>query len=101
MISCQLGICSAALADKRARTTDAARTEVLRDGTVSGEEPLGVTRRLEPLHAPLALTSRLMRVLRAVIEIAMLAMFHPWQDLALGGSVALEFIGDDHARDVG
>src|SRR5215510_2900543 len=31
----------------------------------------------------------------------MLAMFHPWQDLALGGCVALELIGDDHARDVG
>jgi hypothetical protein len=26
----------------------------------------------------------------------MLAMFHPWQDLALGGPVALELIGDEH-----
>jgi hypothetical protein len=31
----------------------------------------------------------------------MLARFDSWQDLALGSSVALEFVGDDHARDVG
>ena len=77
------------------------RTEVLGDGPIGGEEPLGVAGRLKPLHASLALAGGLMRVLCTVIEIAMLAMFHPWQDLALGGSVALEFIGDDHARDVG
>jgi hypothetical protein len=28
----------------------------------------------------------------------MLAMFHAWEELALGGSVALEFVGDDHAQ---
>jgi hypothetical protein len=77
------------------------RTEVLCDGTISGKQPLGLTERLEPLHAPLALTSRLVRVFCTVIEGAMLAMFYPWQDFALGGSVALEFIGDDDPRDVG
>ena len=77
------------------------RTEVLRDGTIGGEEPLGVTRGLEPLHAPLPLAGRLVRVLGAIIEIAVLAMFHPGENLALGGSVALEFVGDDHARHVG
>jgi hypothetical protein len=78
-----------------------AEPEVLSDGAVSGEEPLGVTRRLEPLHTPLALPSRLMRVFCPVIEVTMLAMFHPWKELALGRAVALEFIGDDHPWHVG
>ena len=75
--------------------------EMLGDGTIGREEPLGVTWGLEPLHAPLPLMGGPVRVLRSIIEIAVLAMFHPWQDLALGGSVTLELIGDDHARDVG
>jgi hypothetical protein len=28
-------------------------------------------------------------------------MFHPWENLALGGSVAFEFIGDDDPGDLG
>ena len=35
------------------------------------------------------------------VEIAMLAMFHPWKNLSLGGAIALEFIGDDYSRHVG
>jgi len=69
-----------------------ARTEVLRDGTIGGEEPLGLAWGLKTLHAPLPLTGRLVRVLRAIIEIPMLAMFPPWEDLALGGSVAFQLI---------
>ena len=38
----------------------APRSEVLGDGTIRGEEPLRMTRRLEPLHAPLPLAGRLM-----------------------------------------
>ena len=75
--------------------------EVLGDGTISGEEPLGLTRGFEPLHPPLPLACRLVRVLRAVIEIAVLTMFYPWEDLALGSSIALEFVSDDHPRYVG
>ena len=78
-----------------------ARTEVLCEGTISGKEPLGLTRRLKLLPAPLALTSRLVRILCTIIEIALLARFHRWQELALGGGVALECIGDDDPRDVG
>src|SRR5712692_10385989 len=56
------------------------RAEVLRDGPIGREEPLGVPRGLKPLHAPLhaplALAGRLVRVLRPVIEIAMLADTH-------------------------
>jgi hypothetical protein len=41
------------------------------------------------------------RVLRPVIEIPMLAMCHAWEELALGGSRALEFVGHDYARCIG
>jgi hypothetical protein len=41
-----------------------------------------------------------MRVLRPVIEIPMLAMFHAREDFALGGAIALEFIRDDDPRSV-
>jgi hypothetical protein len=43
--------------------------------------------RLESLHAPLTLACGLMRVLGAVVEIAMLAVFHPWENLALSGLI--------------
>ena len=75
-------------------------TKMLGDRTIGGEKPLRVARGLEPLHAPLPLTRRLMRVLSAIIEIPVLAMFYSRQDLALGGSVALEFIRDDHSGHV-
>ncbi len=77
-----------------------ARTEMLRDRAISREELLSVARGLEPLHAPLPLTSELMGIFCAVIEIAMLAMFHTWEDLSLSSAIALQFVGDDHARDV-
>jgi len=51
--------------------------EVLRDETIGGEEPLGLARGLKPLHASLALTGELVRVLRPVVEITMLAMLYP------------------------
>jgi hypothetical protein len=41
-----------------------------------------------------------MRIFRAVIQIAMLAMLHAWQELALGRPIALQLIRDHHARDV-
>ena len=78
-----------------------ARAEVLHDGSIGGEEPLGLTRRLKPWHTPLALPSRLMGVFCPVIELAVLTMVHPGEDLALGSTIALQLVGDEHARDVG
>jgi hypothetical protein len=49
-------------------------------------------RGLKPLHTILALTRWPMRVLTAVIEIATLAMFNAWENLALRRAVALQFI---------
>jgi hypothetical protein len=63
--------------------------KVLRDGTTGRKEPLRVARRLEPLHAALALSSGLMRVLGTVVQIPVLAMCHSWENLALGRFVAL------------
>ena len=60
--------------------------EVLQDGTVGREEPLGMPRGLEPLHASLPLTGGLVGVLRSIIEIAVLAMFYSWENLLLSCS---------------
>ena len=72
------------------------RAEVLHDGTIGGEESLGLARGLKPLHVSLALTCGLVRILSAIVEIPVLAMVHTREQFALGGCVALQFIGNDH-----
>src|SRR5262245_2260918 len=72
-------------------------SEVLGNRTIRGQKALGMTRRLEPLHAIFALPRGPVRVLAAVIEIATLAMLHPGQNLPLGRTVALQLIGDNNA----
>jgi hypothetical protein len=47
----------------------ASRAEMLGDGTIRGEEPLRVSRRLEALQESLPLAGRLVGVFGAVIEI--------------------------------
>src|SRR2546427_9873028 len=79
----------------------AARAEVLRDRAIGREEPLRLTGGLKALHTSLPLAGGLVRVLCTVVEIAVLAVFHSGENLALGGAVALEFVGEDHARYVG
>ena len=78
-----------------------ARSKMLRNGTIRGQETLGVPWGFEPAHAPLALTRRLVGVFRPVVQIAMLAMFYPGQYLALGRTIAFELIGNNHPRHVG
>jgi hypothetical protein len=68
---------------------------MLGNGTIGGEEPLGLSWRLEPQHAPFPLAGGLMGVLRPVIQIAMLAMFYTRQELSLGGSITLQLIRDE------
>jgi hypothetical protein len=72
------------------------RAEVLRNVTIRGEKPLGLSWRLEALHAPLPLTRGLMRVFRTVVEIAMLAMVHAREDLLLRSAITFELVRDDH-----
>src|SRR5262245_46278273 len=75
-------------------------SEVLGDGSISRQKTLGMPGRFEPLHAPLALTRRPMRIFTSVIEIATLTMFDPRQNLALRGAVAFQLIRDDHPGDI-
>jgi hypothetical protein len=56
--------------------------EVLHDGPIGREKTLRLARGFELLHSPLPLTRRLMRVLGAVVEIAVLAMFYSRKNLA-------------------
>ena len=52
------------------------------------EEMLGLLRRLKALHLPFLHTSRLMRVLGSVIEVAALPMLNVGQDHSFRSSVA-------------
>jgi hypothetical protein len=74
--------------------------DVLRHGAIRGEDAGRMPGGLTPLHPSLPLAGRLMRVLRAVIEVAVLAMCHTREDVLLGRAVAFQLIRDDHARDV-
>jgi hypothetical protein len=55
---------------------------------------------LESLHALLPLAGRLMGILRAVVEIPMLAVLYPRQHLLLRGPVAFQLVGNNHQRRV-
>jgi hypothetical protein len=41
-----------------------------------GEDPLGLPCRLAPLHPPRSLAGGLMRILGAVVQVPVLAVFH-------------------------
>jgi hypothetical protein len=43
----------------------------------------------------------LVEVLHAVVEVPVLAMFHPRKYLLLGRAVAFQLVGDDHPRHIG
>jgi hypothetical protein len=76
-------------------------SEMLGDGTIRGEKALGVARRLKPLHAPFPLAGGLVGVLCAVVEVVVLAMLDPREDLALRGAVAFELVRNDHPWYIG
>ena len=76
------------------------RSAGLRHGTRRGQQALGLSRCLPPLHATLALPRRPLGVLPAVVQIATLAGCAPGEALALGRAVALALLGDEDAGDV-
>jgi hypothetical protein len=55
---------------------------------------------LEARNPALLLAGGLVGVFRAVVQIAMLAVLHARQELALGRSIALQLIRDQYAWDV-
>ena len=78
-----------------------ARAEVLGDETLGEQETLGVAWRFKPLPVSLSLACWLMRILCTVVQTPMLPGVEHRQHLALGGPIALQFIGDEDARHVG
>src|SRR5258708_6711303 len=54
----------------------------------------------EPPHLLFTQSRGLVGVFRSIVQSFVLPILHPRQDLAFGGSIALQFIGDDHAGDI-
>jgi hypothetical protein len=59
----------------------ATRTKAFTNETMCRKKALGVTRRFELLHHPLALPRWLMSNLRTIIQAFVLAMLNPTQEL--------------------
>ena len=75
-------------------------SEVLGNSSIRGQNALRMPNGLQPLHETLPLARRPMRVLAPVIEIPTLTMLDPWENLALGGAVALQLVYNDDAGHV-
>ena len=73
----------------------AAELEEVVNLAVAGEEPLGMPRRLEPLHLSFSPSRRLVRDFSLVVEVTALSMFAPGQDLPLGGTIAAQLVRHD------
>jgi hypothetical protein len=69
---------------------------VLGDGTISRQELLGMSRRLQPLHESFSLAGGLVGIFGAIVQIAILPMFHTGPYRAVGIAVAFELFRDDH-----
>ncbi len=70
------------------------------DRPIRGEEALGMPGGFKPLHAPLALAGGLVGILRAVVEVAVLAVLDARQHLPFCCTIAFQPIGDDDPWDV-
>jgi hypothetical protein len=68
------------------------------DLIMDGKKSLHLPWRLEAFHNPLSSSRRLVRVLCPIVEAFMLAVLDAGHDLPLGGSVAAQFVGDQHTR---
>src|SRR5258708_31036813 len=74
--------------------------KVIQDWSKSREKPLGLSRGFEPPHLFFTQSRGLVGVFRSIVEPFVLAMLYSRQDLAFGRSIALQLVGDNHARDV-
>jgi hypothetical protein len=70
------------------------------DLAMSRQETLRMAGRFEPSHLSLSLPSGLMRYFGAVVDPLVLTMLNARHELRFGGSVAFEFVGDQHSRRV-
>jgi hypothetical protein len=71
--------------------------EEIGDLIMNGQKPLHLPRRFEPLHDPLS-SRWLVGILRPVVEALVLAVLDAGHDLPLGRGIALQLVGDQHAR---
>src|SRR5215469_11237037 len=67
---------------------------------MSGQDPLGLFGRLEPLHLPLSPPRRPMRILRRIIQIPALSVLDAGKQVTLSDAVAPQLVGHDHPRHV-
>jgi hypothetical protein len=65
---------------------------VLRNRPIRGEKALRVPWRREALHPALPLAGGLLGVLRAVVQIPVLPMFHAWEELPLGSAITRQLV---------
>jgi hypothetical protein len=73
------------------------RSKVSCEDAMDFEKALRMLGRLEALHSALSLSGRLMRVLRAVVQVSALPMNNFGHDASLGSPIAAQFVGDDHS----
>ncbi len=76
----------------------AARTAMVSNQAMGGEKALGMAGGFEATHGPFSLASRLVRILRPIVQPSMLAMLDTRQYLTLGSPVACKLIGNNHVR---
>ena len=74
--------------------TGRGRDEEIADGGEDGDEPLQASRRSKALHRPFASSQRQVRVLGPVIEALVRAMLDRGHDLAPGGGIGAELVGN-------
>src|SRR4029434_2662582 len=67
---------------------------------IGGEKPLGVPGGHAPLHAPLTLAGRLMRVVRTVVQVSVLPVLDAREPLPLRSPIAGELIRDAQVQGV-
>src|SRR3982751_4223428 len=80
------------------RAVIAAEMEEIVDPVMGGEEALGLARRLEPLHLPLASPGRLVRILCSVIQALVPPVLDRGHHLAFGRAVAGQLVRDHDTR---
>lgn len=76
------------------------RSKMVGDQSKGREKLLSMTWGCEAAHGSFALSGRLMRIFRLVVESFVLTVLDTWHDLPLCGCIASQFVRDDHAWNV-
>ena len=82
------------------RQMRAAATKDIVDLGMRRQKTLSVARRFVSPHLAFPLPGGLMGNLRPIVQSLVLPMLDAGQDVRLGGSIALQFVCHQHARDV-